>query len=114
MRYWATQRKEGYMMHPCALVKQMMVMKRAMTIKIEIMVKIVMMMMMMTEMVMEIDLLIKTILCFHATGITSSTFVIVLGCNHRSAQLMVAINLSVKSVKMHLNKDSGAQFDYHP
>ncbi len=107
MRYWATQRKEGYMVHPCALVKQVMVMKRAMTMKIEIMMKIRMMMMTMTEMVMETDLLIKTIRCFHATGITSSTFAIVLSCNYRSAQLMVAIILSIKSVKMHLSKDRG-------
>ena len=57
MRYWATRRKEGYMMNLCALVKQVRVMKRAMMMKIEIMMKIVMMMM--TAMVMESDLLIK-------------------------------------------------------
>jgi hypothetical protein len=108
MRYWATQRKEGFMMHPCALVKQVMVMKRAMIMKIEIMMKIRMMIMMMTEMVMETNLLIKTVLRFHATGITSSTFAIVLGCNHQSAQLIVAIDLSINSVKIHLSKNRGA------
>ena len=43
----------------------------------------------------------------NATGLTSSTFAIVLSCNHWSAQLFVAINLSIKSVKMHLSKDMG-------
>jgi hypothetical protein len=65
--------------------------------KIEMMIMIVMMMM--TEMLMKTDLLKKTVLCFHVTGKMSITFAIVLGCNHQSAQLMVAMNLSIKSVK---------------
>jgi hypothetical protein len=85
MRYWATQRKEGYMMHLCALAKQVIVMKRAMMMKIKIMMNIVMMlmmMMMMTAIVMESDLLKKPVLLVHATGLTSTTFAIVLSCNH--------------------------------
>jgi hypothetical protein len=34
MRYWATRRKEGYMMHLCPLEKYLMLMERAMTMKI--------------------------------------------------------------------------------
>ena len=93
------------MVHLCALVKQVIMMKRAMMMKIVMMIKIVMLMM--TEMVMESDLVIKTVLCFHATGLTSLTFTIVLSCNHRSAQLMVGIILSIKSVKMYLSKGMG-------
>jgi hypothetical protein len=89
MRYWATQRKEGFMMHLCALMKFLMLMKRAMTMKIELMIMIEMMM---TEMLMKTDLLKNTVLCFHATGKITLTIAILLGCNHSSAKLMVAIN----------------------
>ncbi len=79
MRYWATQRKEGYMMHPCALVKQVMAMKWAIMMKIEIMMKIVMMV---TAMVMDSDIPKKPVLLVHAAGLTSSTYATVLSCNH--------------------------------
>ncbi len=79
-----------------------------MTMKIQMMIMIVMMIvMMMAYMLMQTDLLKKTELCFHATGKMSITFAILLGCNHSSAQLTVAINLSIKSVKMHLSKYMG-------
>ena len=72
------------------------------------MIMIVMMIvMMMAYMLKRTDLLKKTELRFHATGKKSLTFAILLGFNHSSAQLMVAINLSIKPVKMHLSKYMG-------
>jgi hypothetical protein len=58
--------------------------------KMEMMIIIAMMMM--AEMLIKTDLLKNTVLCFHVTGKMSLTFAILLGCNHSSAQLMVAIN----------------------
>ena len=53
---------------------------------------IIIAMMMMAEMLMKTDLLKNTVLRFHATGKITLTFAILLGCNHSSAKLMVAIN----------------------
>ncbi len=65
-------------------------MKRAMTLKIEMIIIIAMMMM--AEMLMKTDLLKNTVHRFHATGKITLTFAILLGFNHSSAKLMVAIN----------------------
>ncbi len=63
---------------------------------------IIIAMMMMAKMLMKTHLLKNTVLRFHATGKMSITFAILIGCNHTSAKLMVAINGPIKSVKGYL------------
>ncbi len=75
------------------MVKYLMLMRRALTMKIEMI--IIKGMMMMAEMLMKTHLLKKTVLGFHVTEKMFISFAILLGCNHPSAKLMVAIDGSI-------------------